>query len=432
MKTMNTQISRRFFMRGSGVALALPFLDSMLPKRGLGADANVKGAVPRRMVCICTNYGLYGPALFPENSGRDYTLSPYLEILKEHRNDFTLFSGISHPNQAGACGHSSEMTWLTSASSPGLSGFRNTISVDQLVAEKTGFETRYPSLVLGTGSAGINSISYTRSGVMIPAESKPSKVFAKLFLNGTPDEIKGQMQKLQEGRSIMDSVQGQAKTFGRRVGTADRAKLDEYYTSVREMELRFAKAEEWVKKTKPTVDAALPKDITDERDLIGRLRLLLDLVPLAVQTDSTRLFTIMVQGLPSAPLVPGVSIDHHGLSHHGKEPGKVEQLRRIEEAQFAAVRDLIAALAKKEEAGRRLLDSTMVMFGSNLGNANSHEPTNLNIVLAGGGFKHAGHVAFDQKNNTPLSNLFVTMLQRMNIETDRFGSSRGTISLGQG
>jgi len=427
---MNTQISRRFFMRGSGVALALPFLDSMLPKRGLGADANVKGVVPRRMVCICTNYGLYGPALFPENTGRDYTLSPYLEILKEHRNDFTLFSGISHPNQAGACGHSSEMTWLTSAASPGLSGFRNTISVDQLVAEKTGFETRYPSLVLGTGSAGINSISYTRSGVMIPAESKPSKVFAKLFLNGTPDEIKGQMQKLQEGRSIMDSVQGQAKTFGRRVGTADRAKLDEYYTSVREMELRFAKAEEWVKKTKPTVDAAQPKDITDERDLIGRLRLLLDLVPLAVQTDSTRLFTIMVQGLPSAPLLPGVSIDHHGLSHHGKEPGKVEQLRRIEEAQFAAVRDLITALAKKEEAGRRLLDSTMVMFGSNLGNANSHEPTNLNIVLAGGGFKHAGHVAFDQKNNTPLSNLFVTMLQRMNIETDRFGNSKGTISLG--
>ena len=429
---MNTQISRRFFMRGSGVALALPFLDSMLPKRGLGADANVKGVVPRRMVCICTNYGLYGPALFPENTGRDYTLSPYLEILKEHRNDFTLFSGISHPNQAGACGHSSEMTWLTSAANPGLSGFRNTISVDQLVAEKTGFETRYPSLVLGTGSAGINSISYTRSGVMIPAESKPSKVFAKLFLNGTPDEIKGQMQKLQEGRSIMDSVQGQAKTFGRRVGTADRAKLDEYYTSVREMELRFAKAEEWVKKTKPTVDAAQPKDITDERDLIGRLRLLLDLVPLAVQTDSTRLFTIMVQGLPSAPLLPGVSIDHHGLSHHGKEPGKVEQLRRIEEAQFAAVRDLITALAKKEEVGRRLLDSTMVMFGSNLGNANSHEPTNLNIVLAGGGFKHAGHVAFDQKNNTPLSNLFVTMLQRMNIETDRFGSSKGTISLGQG
>jgi hypothetical protein len=429
---MNPQISRRTFLRSSGVALALPFLDSMLPKRGLGADANVKGGVPRRMVCICTNYGLYGPALFPENTGRNYTLSPYLEILKEHRNDFTLFSGISHPNQAGACGHSSEMTWLTSAANPGLSGFRNTISVDQLVAEKSGFETRYPSLVLGTGSAGINSISYTRSGVMIPAESKPSKVFAKLFLNGTPDEIKGQMQKLQEGRSIMDTLQEQAKTFGRRVGTADRAKLEEYYTSVREMELRFAKAEEWVKKTKPTVDAAQPKDITDERDLIGRLRLLLDLVPLAVQTDSTRLFTIMVQGLPSAPLVPGVSIDHHGLSHHGKEPGKVEQLRRIEEAQFAAVRDLIAALAKKEEAGRRLLDSTMVMFGSNLGNANSHEPTNLNIVLAGGGFKHAGHVAFDQKNNTPLSNLFVTMLQRMNIETDRFGSSRGTISLGQG
>ena len=426
---MNTRVSRRAFLRGSGVALALPFLDLMVPTRGLGAHATGKGGVPRRMVCICNAYGLYGPSLLPETSGRDYTLSPYLEILKEHRNDFTLFSGISHPDQAGADGHASEVTWLTSVAWPGLSGFRNTISVDQLVAEKIGFETRYPSLVLGT--YGDSSISYTRSGVMIPAETKPSTVFARLFLKGTPDEIKGQMQKLQEGRSIMDTVQEQAKTFGRRVGTADRAKLDEYYTSVREMELRFAKAQEWVQTPKPTVDAEPPKDITDDRDMIGRLRLLLDLVPLAVQTDSTRLFTIMVNGLATAPLVPGVSADHHGLSHHGKEPGKVEQLRRIEEAQFAAVRDLIAALAKKEEAGRRLLDSTMVMFGSNLGNANSHEPTNLNIVLAGGGFKHAGHVAFDQKNNTPLSNLFVTMLQRMNIETDRFGSSRGTVSLGQ-
>ena len=427
---MNTRVSRRAFLRGSGVALALPFLDLMLPTRGLAAHATGKGGVPRRMVCICNAYGLYGPSLLPENSGRDYTLSPYLEILKEHRNDFTLFSGISHPDQAGADGHASEVTWLTSVAWPGLSGFRNTISVDQLVAEKIGFETRYPSLVLGT--YGDSSISYTRSGVMIPAETKPSTVFARLFLRGTPDEIKGQMQKLQEGRSIMDTVQEQAKTFGRRVGTADRAKLDEYYTSVREMELRFAKAEEWVQTPKPTVDAEPPKDIDDDRDMIGRLRLLLDLVPLAVQTDSTRLFTIKVNGLSTAPLVPGVSFDHHGLSHHGREPGKVDQLRRIEEAQFAAVRDLIAALAKKEEAGRRLLDSTMVMFGSNLGNANSHEPTNLNIVLAGGGFKHAGHVAFDQKNNTPLSNLFVTMLQRMNIETDRFGSSKGTVSLGEG
>jgi hypothetical protein len=425
---MNTQTSRRAFLRGSGVALALPFLESMLPTRGLGADATGKGGAPRRMVCICNAYGLYGPALLPENTGRDYTLSPYLEILKEHRNDFTLFSGISHPNQAGADGHASEVTWLTSVAWPGLSGFRNTVSLDQLVAEKIGSETRYPSLVMGT--YGERSISYTRSGVMIPAETKPSTVFAKLFLKGSPDEIKGQMQKMQEGRSIMDSVLGQAKTFGRRVGTADRAKLDEYYTSVREMELRFAKALEWAQKPKPAMAAAPPKDITDDRDMIGRLRLLLDLVPLAVQTDSTRLFTIMVNGLSTAPLVPGVSFDHHGLSHHGREPGKVDQLRRIEEAQFAAVRDLIATLAKKEEAGRRLLDSTMVMFGSNLGNANSHEPTNLNIVLAGGGFKHAGHVAFDQKNNTPLSNLFVTMLQRMNIETDRFGSSRGTVSLG--
>src|SRR2546430_13177817 len=176
------------------------------------------------------------------------------------------------------------MTWLTAARHPGLGGFRNSISLDQFVAEKIGVETRYPSLVLGTNNV---SQSYTRSGVMIPAETRPSTVFARLFIDGTPDEVKRQMKKLSEGRSIMDAVNDEAKRFGARVGAADRDKLDEYFTSVREMEQRLVKAEDWVQKPKPHVDAPQPKDITNDSDTVGKMELLFDIIPLAFQTDST-------------------------------------------------------------------------------------------------------------------------------------------------
>ena len=416
MNLTRTTLSRRAFLRGTGVSLALPFLDAMWPYRLLAESANP----PKRLVTVCCSLGIYGPDFFPKEGGRDYAPSPYLDAIKEHRSDFTVFSGISHPDQAGANGHTSEMTWLTSAKGPGLGGFRNTISLDQLVAEKIGFETRFPSLVLGTNST---SQSYTRGGVMIPADSRPSQIFAKLFLNGSPDEVKRQMQKLREGRSIMDTVNGEAKRFGTRVGAADRDKLDEYFTSVREMEQRLAKAGDWVQKPKPKVDAQPPKDIADNADTIGKMELLFQLVPLALQTDSTRLITILVQGTNSVPPVNGVSIDHHNLSHHGQDPEKIKQLELIERAEFAALSKLLAGLKQKKEGGASLLDSTMVFFGSNLGNANAHDTRNLPVILAGGGFRHAGHLALDVKNNTPMCNLFVQMLRQLGMETDSFGSS---------
>lgn len=419
MNIAPSAISRRAFLRGTGVSLALPFLDAMWPQRLLAAQA----PAPKRMVAVCTSLGIYGPALYPKETGRDYTPTPYLDLIKDYRNDFTVFSGLSHPDQSGADGHSSEMTWLTSARHPGLGGFRNTISLDQFVAEKNGVETRYPSLTLGTNNV---SQSYTRSGVMIPAETRPSVVFAKLFVNGTPDEIGRQMKKLREGRSIMDTVGDEAKRFGARVGAADRDKLDEYFTSVREMEQRLAKAEDWVQKPKPQIDAAKPTDIAENNDIIGRLQLLFELVPLALQTDSTRLITILVQGRGDVPPVPGVSIDHHNLSHHGQDPEKIRQLELIEKAEMAAVGKLLGALKQKSEGGAPLLDNTMVLFGSNLGNANSHDWRNLPILLAGGGFKHGQHLGFDAKNNVPLCNLFVQMLQKMGVEADRFGSSAAT------
>ena len=374
MNIAASPISRRAFLRGTGVALALPFLDAMWPQRLLAAQA----PAPKRLVAVCTSLGIYGPALFPKQTGRDYESTSYLDLIKEHLNDVTIFSGLSHPDQSGADGHSSEMTWLTSARHPGLGGFRNSISLDQFVAEKSGVETRYPSLILGTNNV---SQSYTRSGVMIPAETKPSTVFARLFIDGTPDEVRRQMKKLQEGRSIMDAVGDEAKRFGARVGAADRDKLDEYFTSVREMEQRLAKAEDWVQKPKPKIDAQKPTDIAEQNDIIGRLQLLFELVPLALQTDSTRLITILVQGRGDVPPVPGVTIDHHNLSHHGQDPEKIRQLELVEMAEMGAFAKLLGALKQKTEGGAPLLDNTMVLLGSNLGNANSHDWTNLPILL---------------------------------------------------
>ena len=403
------------------MALTLPLLDAFVGRvRGESAPASGK-----KMVCICTSLGLHAPFLFPDETGAEYAPTPYLELLKDHRKDFTLFSGLSHPDQAGANGHTSEMTWLTSARHPGLGGFKNTVSLDQLAAEKIGLQTRFPSLVLGTGSP---SLSYTRGGVMIPAQSRPSRVFAKLFLDGTPDEVERQMQKLREGQSIMDTVQDEARSFMRRAGASDREKLDEYFTSVRELEERLVVSEAWVQKPKPKTEAKPPRDIDNGSDLIGRMRLLFDLIPLALQSDSTRLITVFLQGANAVPPVAGVTIDHHNLSHHGREPEKIAQLRLVETEQFRVFSGLLDALKKKREEGAPLLDDTMVMFGSNLGNANSHDTRNLPILLAGGGFKLGQHAAFDADKNKPLCNLFVSMLQQLGVETDNFGSSTGTLT----
>lgn len=418
---MSHVMSRRTMLRAGGVAVALPALECMLPRLA-AADAAVP---PRRMVCICTSLGLHTPFLFPEQTGREYAVTPYLEPLAARRDDLTLFSGMSHPDQAGKDGHTNEMTWLTSARNPGLGGFRNTISLDQFAAEKIGHETRYPSLVLSSG--GTNSQSYNRSGVMIPADFQPSKVFARLFLNGSKGEIEVQQAKLRQGRSILDAVREGARRFERRVGAADKERLAEYFASVRDMEERLLKAEAWTHKPKPQIDAPPPTDIAQANDTVGKMKLLLGLVPLALQTDSTRSIAILVQGRGDVPPVPGVTIDHHNLSHHGQDPEKIAQLKLIEIELMKSFGELLASLAAKSEGDGRLLDATMVLFGSNLGNANSHDTRNLPIVFAGGGFKHGQHIAYDAKNNTPLCNLFVTMLQGLGIETDRFGSSTGAI-----
>jgi hypothetical protein len=416
-------IPRRTFLRSTGVAMALPLLDAMRPRSLQGAQT----AQPQRFVAICATLGIHAPYLFPDQPGRDYSITPYLKHLKDFRREMTVLSGLSHPDQAGADGHSSEQTWLTAATHPGLSGFRNSISIDQWIAESIGLKSRYPSLQLGTSAT---SQSYTRSGVMMPSDTQPSALFARLFLDGNPEEVEAEVRKIREGQSIMDTVGQQSKRLERQLGQEDRDRLAEYVQSVREMEQRLQRAEELARMPKPKVDASSPTDIVDEKDLIGRMQLMMDLIPLAIQTDSSRVITVLVHGRNDVPPVAGVSIDHHNLSHHGQDEAKIQQLKLIEEAELKAFATLLTNLKAKQEAGQSLLDNTTVLFGSNLGNANSHDTRNLPIVVAGGGFQHGQYLAFDAEENKPLSNLFVQIANRMGVSTDSFGTSNASSIVG--
>jgi hypothetical protein len=405
---------RRTFLRAAGVSLALPYLDAMGATR----------AAPRRMVCLCVPLGVHAPFFFPAKAGADYEPTPYLEILKELREDFTVISGLAHPDVGAS--HDSGFSFLTAAPHPEVrAGFRNTISLDQLAAEKLGGETRHSSLVLADEGFGL---SWTRSGAPVPADGSPSRLFARLFLEGRPEEVQAQARRLRDGQSILDQVREQARKLEAAVPAGDREKLEEYATSVRELELRLARAEEWSKKPKPKVDAKQPQDVANPADFAGKARLMFDLIHLAIQTDSTRVVTHQLMGTSSVPPVQGVSLGHHDLSHHGQDPNKIEQLRKVEAELMKALHGLLSKLKATREGDASLLDRTMVFFSSNLGNASNHAVKNLPVLFAGGGFRHGRHLAFDPAKHPPLSNLFVSMLQRLGVEADKFGSSTGTLT----
>ena len=432
MKTIHIStlpaLSRRGFLRGAGVALGLPLLDAMIP--GFARAGETK-AVPRRFFAICNNLGLLPSKFFPapDQAGRDYQLSPYLELLGAHRDDFTVFSGVWHPDVDG--GHPADNCFLTAAPHPGSGGFRNTISLDQFAAERIGNLTRFPSLTLGVNiQQGQRSLSWTRGGVLIPAEEKPSEVFKRLFLNGSPEEVQEQMRRLSLGRSVMDTVADQTRRLQRDVGARDRERLDQYFTGVRDLEQRMSQAGEWERKPKPVVSETLPVDPEDARDYFGRVRLMYDLARLAFETDSTRLVALLLDSVNSPAIhVEGESLTdgYHAISHHGKSPDKLRQLELVDRAHMKLLDHLLTELKSRKEDGATLFDRTMVLYGTNLGDANAHVTTNLPTLFAGGGFKHGQHLAFDRARNYPLPNLFVNVLQRLGIEADRFATSTGTM-----
>src|SRR5580704_5807053 len=285
-------IPRRQLLRGAGVALGLPFLDAMRP--AFAAEKGNKdnpADTPRRMLAICNNLGLLTAGFFPKQPGKDYELSPYLSVLKPFRDDFTVFSGVSHPNVDGS--HSSEVCFLTAAPHPSNGGFRNSISLDQYMADRIGVRTRFPSLTLGVNVArGQRSLSFTGAGVMIPCEDSASSLYRRLFLQGSEEEIERQLNRLKLGESVMDTVADDAAGLKRQLGKDDRGRLDQYMTGVRELEQRMVQSSEWERKPKPKTTAPEPKDPDSNRSYMEKTRLMYDMSKLAFETDSTRLITI--------------------------------------------------------------------------------------------------------------------------------------------
>lgn len=415
-----TKLHRRTILRGAGVAVGLPFLDAMIP-----AFATEKqSAAPRRFVSVSLGLGLHGPNLFPEEAGSKYKPSPYLAKIPDLLSDLTVCSGVSHPQVSG--GHRAEGTILTAAPLSRASGaFKNSISLDQLMAKRLGGKTRFPSLVLSSTSSN-SSPSYTENGAMIPAETSASRLFARLFVDDAPTVQKNKAARMRHGRSIMDIIAADAKALQRKVGSGDRNKLDNYFTAVNELEKRLAANEQWINRPKPKVDR--PKSISEARaDAILRLRAMLDVMSLALQTDSTRFITLHLGGGGRVDL-DGVREAHHALSHHGRDEDKLEQLAILENAIIGEWAGFVRGLKKAKEGTSKMLDRTMVLLTSNLGNASSHDNRNMPVLFAGGGFKHGRHLAFDRKKNYPLPNLYLSALHRLGLEEKRFATSTSTMT----
>ena len=412
------QLNRRTLLRGTGVALSIPWLTAM--QRALAA----KPAPPttRRFVSMTLGLGLVADNLNPIESGRDYKPSRYLKNIMDMKDNFTVVSGASHPGVGG--GHRAEASLLT-ANPVGSSG-RNTISIDQYMAKRLGGKTRFPSLVLG--SSGSDSPSYTESGAMIPAQTSPAKLFTQLFVDDSPAEQARQAQRVRQGRSIMDLVRDDAKRLSTQLGKGDQQRLQNYFDSVRDLEHRLAESEAWSTRPKPKVKMKKPVDIGNNADFVGRQKLMNDVIRLALETDSTRFITYHLGTGTGVVPIDGVEEGYHSLSHHGLDEDKLDQLALVEESIVETWGQFLRDLADVKEANGNLLDHTSILLTSNLGNASSHDNRNMPVMLAGGGFRHGQHLAFNTQKNYPLPNLFVSVLQRLGMETDNFASSTGRLT----
>ncbi len=401
-------LSRRAMLRGAGITLGLPLLEAMTP-----AFAAVKESKQaKRFVGVSMSLGLHNPNLVPEGAGRDYKPSRYLHSIQDLRNDFTVVSGSSHPGVSG--GHTAEGSIYSACPNARGATSRNTISLDQLMAKQLGHATRFPSLILNTNSQ--TSPSYTENGSMIPAENSAMRLFTRLFVNDTPAEQERQAELIRSGRSVMDVVGAEAKTLQRELGAGDRDKLDAWFTSVRDLEKRLAANEAWTHKPKPKVSLKPPTKIPRDNE-VAVDGIFLDIIHMALAMDSTRFVTLHITG-NNVQGIEGVDESYHNLSHHGMDEEKLAQLAIVEQGVINQWGHFLRRLK-----GDKLLNDTMVLLTSNLGNASAHDNKNMPVLFAGGGFKHGQHLAFDQKDNYPLPNLYLSALHRLGLQDESFATS---------
>lgn len=436
-------LSRRHVLRGLGASIALPLLDAMMPR--LGATSSDFKPWPKseiiqpRLICCYVPNGVNILEWMPKNDGPKYTLSPTLETLKNHRSDFTVLSGLGHPNSQG--GHSGADTWLTAAdlkSKPGQD-YTNSVSADQLVAIHHGKQTRFPSLQLsdmsGTGAAGhSHTLSFDLRGTPLPAENSPRRLFERLFVPEKASDRAAMLKRYSERRSILDDVLSEAKTLEKRLGQSDRKKLEEYLNSVRETEKQIELMQRWIDVPKPqVVDKGLQLDSKpmDAHDRSMWLDVMLELCYLAFITDTTRVITF--EWSREAGGFGANGENHHELSHHGGDAGMLAKLPVIDRFHLSKLARFLDLLKSTREADGTMLDRTIVLYGSgmNSGLGGEHSPKNLPILVAGGhklGFKHGQHLAFNPDKHPPLSNLLLTIMQKMGLEVDKFSDATGTLA----
>lgn len=384
----------------------------------------VKGAGvgARRFVAIGNLLGFQTKQLFPTTTGREYEKTTLLEPLWENRSQMTVFRGLDHGVKGG---HFAVHSFLSGVlNSEAQNRPDGNVTIDQYLADEVGFQTRFPSLTVGSegGIHGGCQIAWTKSGVRVPPITNPAALFEKLFVS---DSKERQMRRVEENHvqaSILDSVREEAGRLARQVNKEDKDKLDEYLTSVRDVEKRLELRQRWTSQPKP----AAPFEKPANRNAVEDLPLLYELIALALQTDSTRIATLEIGG-DFMPQHLDIKKDYHGLSHHGNDPESIASLITLERYQIEHLGKFIARLAKMNDGERSLLDSTTVLFGSGMGDANSHKNSDLPIILAGGGYKHGEfrQVPREGINKVPLCNLFVDIAQKMGVEVDSFGSSSG-------
>lgn len=436
-------LSRRHALRGLGALITLPFLEAMLP-RAYGAPSTFKGVAKSlgrqpRMICCYVPNGKNILKWMPSEKGAGYALSPTLEPLAPLKADFTVLSGMGHPSSQG--GHSGADTWLTGANLKAVPGadYSNTVSADQLAAEIHGKQTRFGSLQLsdssGTGSAGhSHTLSFDRGGTPLPAENSPQRLFERLFVPESTTDRDATLRRYAERKSILDSVMGDAKNLQKQLGKADQQKLDEYLGSVRQTEDRVQRLVTWVDVPKPKVastDLQLNSQPGNGHDRPMWLDVMLELSYLSFVTDTTRVITF--EWSREAGGFGGGGENHHELSHHGGDKGMLDRLAQIDRFHIERLARFLTFLKTTEEAGGNMLENTMVLYGSgmNSGTGGEHSPKNLPTLIAGGtklGLKHGQHLGFDPNNHPPLSNVLLTMVQKMGVETGKFQDSTGTLT----
>ena len=410
MRLMNSySIDRRKFLQGMGVTLALPWLESSMK----AAPARIK-----RLVCFGNHLGFYPEAFFPKNSGADFIISPTLKHIEKHRKDFTVFSNLDDGTNGG---HAGVHAFLSGGIRKEMAaGFpEKNISIDQVAAEHVGSATRFPSITAGIDS-GTNMV-WKRSGVSVPPINNPAQLFRALFVDQDNASRVMQRKVLLHRSSVLDALRESAKTLNGKLDASDRDKLDQYLTSVREVERRLQMSREWLDKPKPkspikTIGQA-------ERQHIEEMPLLCDLLALALQTDSTRVATFEVPiSFRTSELNVG---GYHSLSHHSKSEDRLGQLQKVEKYWMEQFGFFLNRLKEK-----KVFNDTLVVLGSGMSDGSRHSNRDLPVLLAGGGIKHEGHLICPAEGSKriPLSNLLLSTLQWFGCDRERFGKSTGTFS----